>query len=74
MGYNVTAHGFRSTFREFAAKRTRFPSEVAEMDGTRDEEQRRTGVSPRRAVRAPPAQDGGMVGVLCPGQSPALAA
>jgi integrase len=31
MGLDVTAHGFRSTFRDWAAERTRFPSEVAEM-------------------------------------------
>jgi integrase len=32
MGYNkLTAHGFRSTFRDWAAERTNFPSEVAEM-------------------------------------------
>jgi integrase len=28
---NVTAHGFRSTFRDWAAERTSFPAEVAEM-------------------------------------------
>jgi integrase len=28
---NITAHGFRSTFRDWAAERTHFPSEVAEM-------------------------------------------
>jgi integrase len=28
---DVTAHGFRSTFRDWAAERTRFPSEVVEM-------------------------------------------
>jgi len=28
---NITAHGFRSTFRDWAAERTNFPSEVAEM-------------------------------------------
>jgi integrase len=27
----LTAHGFRSTFRDWAAERTNFPSEVAEM-------------------------------------------
>jgi integrase len=31
MGQNVTAHGFRSTFRDWAGDRTGFPSEVAEM-------------------------------------------
>ena len=32
MGHdNLTAHGFRSTFRDWAAERTNFPSEVAEM-------------------------------------------
>ena len=32
MGYgNLTVHGFRSTFRDWAAERTNFPSEVAEM-------------------------------------------
>jgi integrase len=28
---DVTAHGFRSSFRNWAAERTRVPSEVAEM-------------------------------------------
>jgi len=28
---NLTAHGFRSTFRDWAAERTNFPSEVVEM-------------------------------------------
>ncbi len=28
---DLTAHGFRSTFRDWAAERTRFPAEVAEM-------------------------------------------
>jgi integrase len=28
---NLTAHGFRSTFRDWAAERTNFPAEVAEM-------------------------------------------
>ena len=27
---DVTAHGFRSTFRDWAAERTTFPREVAE--------------------------------------------
>jgi integrase len=32
MGYaNVTVHGFRSTFRDWAAERTNFPNEVVEM-------------------------------------------
>ena len=28
---DLTAHGFRSTFRDWAAERTAFPREVAEM-------------------------------------------
>jgi integrase len=28
---DLTAHGFRSTFRDWAAERTNFPSEVSEM-------------------------------------------
>ena len=28
---DLTAHGFRSTFRDWAAERTNYPSEVAEM-------------------------------------------
>jgi integrase len=28
---DLTAHGFRSTFRDWAAERTNFPSEIAEM-------------------------------------------
>jgi integrase len=31
MGRSVTAHGFRSTFRDWCAERTNFPNEVAEM-------------------------------------------
>jgi integrase len=32
LGYgNITAHGFRSSFRDWAAERTSFPREVAEM-------------------------------------------
>lgn len=31
MGYKVTAHGFRSTFRDWCAEHTEFPGEVAEM-------------------------------------------
>ncbi len=30
-GKTVTAHGFRSTFRDWAAERTQFPAELAEM-------------------------------------------
>jgi integrase len=30
-GIDITAHGFRSTFRDWAAERTSFPREVAEM-------------------------------------------
>jgi len=28
---DITVHGFRSTFRDWAAERTNFPSEVVEM-------------------------------------------
>ncbi len=28
---DLTAHGFRSTFRDWAAERTNYPNEVAEM-------------------------------------------
>jgi len=31
MGHRITVHGFRSSFRDWAAERTHFPSEVAEM-------------------------------------------
>ena len=32
MGWgDITVHGFRSTFRDWAAERTSFPSEVVEM-------------------------------------------
>jgi len=31
MGLQVTVHGFRSTFRDWAAERTAYPSEVVEM-------------------------------------------
>jgi integrase len=31
LGFAVTAHGFRSTFRDWAAERTNFPNEVCEM-------------------------------------------
>src|SRR5205085_552305 len=34
MGYAaLTTHGFRSTFRDWAAERSEFPSEVADSDG-----------------------------------------
>ena len=31
MGLEVTVHGFRSTFRDWAAERTNFPNHVVEM-------------------------------------------
>ena len=31
MGFTVTAHGFRSAFRDWAAECTSFPREVCEM-------------------------------------------
>ena len=31
LGYNVTAHGFRSTFRDWAAETTAYPNHVVEM-------------------------------------------
>jgi integrase len=31
MGRSVTAHGFRSSFRDWAAEQTNFPREVAEL-------------------------------------------
>ena len=31
MGLDVTAHGFRSAFSDWAAERTNFPREVCEM-------------------------------------------
>jgi hypothetical protein len=31
MGQRVTTHGFRSSFRDWAAERTNFPNEVIEM-------------------------------------------
>src|SRR5262249_4031469 len=31
MGYDVTVHGFRSTFRDWAAEQTNFPREVCEL-------------------------------------------
>ena len=31
MGRKVTAHGFRSTFRDWASERTNYPREVCEM-------------------------------------------
>ncbi len=31
MGRDVTAHGFRSTFRDWASERTSFPPQVCEM-------------------------------------------
>jgi integrase len=31
MGVNVTVHGFRSSFRDWAAERTDFPHEVCEI-------------------------------------------
>ena len=31
MGPDLTTHGFRSTFRDWAAEQTNFPRDVAEM-------------------------------------------
>ncbi len=31
MGLNVTAHGFRSSFRDWASEQTSFPREVCEL-------------------------------------------
>jgi integrase len=31
MGYRITTHGFRSTFRDWTAERTSFPNEMVEM-------------------------------------------
>jgi integrase len=31
MGYNVTVHGYRSTFRDWAAEATQYPNFVVEM-------------------------------------------
>ena len=31
MGYKITAHGFRSTFRDWVIEHTNFSSEVAEF-------------------------------------------
>ncbi len=31
MGEEITAHGFRSSFRDWAAERTNFPRQVCEM-------------------------------------------
>jgi integrase len=31
MGFSITTHGFRSTFRDWAAERTSFPNEMVEM-------------------------------------------
>jgi integrase len=30
-GHDITVHGFRSTFRDWASERTNFPREVVEM-------------------------------------------
>ena len=64
-GMGATVHGFRSTFRDWAAEQTAYPTELCEMalahavgNESRDRLQAR-----RHAGKAPPA-DGGLGGLL----------
>lgn len=44
---DLTAHGFRSTFRDWAAECTNYPNEVVEMARTHNQQQSRSGLSAR---------------------------
>ena len=61
----VTVHGFRSTFRDWAAETTGYP-EPRRRNGARarDPERRRGRLPARRPVREAAAADGRMGGVL----------
>ena len=62
---NLTAHGFRSSFRDWAAERTNFPSEVVEMAlAHMVGRQGRGRLSARQSVREAKPADGGMGDVL----------
>ena len=62
---DLTAHGFRSSFRDWAAERTNFPSEVAEMALAHTVgRQGRGRLSARRPVREAAPADGSMGDVL----------
>jgi integrase len=57
MGQDATVHGFRSTFRDWAAERTNFPREIAEMslahivgDATERAYQRADLITKRKAI------------------------
>ena len=56
---DLTAHGFRSTFRTWTAERTNFPREIAEAALAHvSRRQDRGSVSARRSARQTPPPDG----------------
>ena len=62
---NITVHGFRSTFRDWAAERTTFPREIAEMALAHSSANAvEASVPAQRHVRQAPQADGCVGGVL----------
>ena len=63
---DLTAHGFRSTFRDWAAEQTTYPREVAEARaGAHAARQGGSRLPPRRPVREAPAPVGRLGRALC---------
>lgn len=60
----LTAHGFRSTFRDWAAERTSFPAEVAEMALAHAVGEGRSGLPARRSLPEASSARRGLGGVL----------
>ena len=61
---HVTVHGFRSSFRDWAAETTHFPNEVAEMAlGHAIRDGRRGGLSARQAASQAPRVDASVGGL-----------
>ena len=62
---DLTAHGFRSTFRDWAAERTNFPARGCRNGaGARRERQDGRRLQPLRPIRAPQATDGSLGDLL----------
>ena len=61
---DVTVHGFRSTFRDWAAERTSFPSDVVEMALAHAVRQGRSRLSAGRPIREAAQAGRGMGCVL----------
>ena len=60
----VTVHGFRSTFRDWAAETTISEPRARDGAGARGRQRRRARLPARRPVREAPAADGGVGGLL----------